>query len=188
MQVIKCKNTNSPKINIVIPVKKNGCYKTTLNSLNKQTLQDFNVYIVFDDNKKGANYTRNVGFSIIEKKAKYVLFSDDDIFWKNDALESMYDFLEEKKHLSYCYGSYEMANKTYCTEYFTERKMRTSNLASTMSLIRTDDFPFFDNDIQRLQDWDLWLYMLNEGKIGDFIGKTIFSTKKKKRNKLPFKH
>lgn len=180
MQVIKCKNTNSPKINIVIPVKKNGCYKTTLNSLNKQTLQDFNVYIVFDDNKKGANYTRNVGFSIIEKKAKYVLFSDDDIFWKNDALESMYDFLEEKKHLSYCYGSYEMANKTYCTEHFTENKMRTSNLASTMSLIRTDDFPFFDNDIQRLQDWDLWLCMLNEGKIGDFIGKTIFSTKKRK--------
>jgi len=43
-------------------------------------------------------------------------------------------------------------------------------------LIRSDDFPCFDENIRRLQDWDLWLTMLEKGNIGTYCGKRIFVT------------
>lgn len=50
------------------------------------------------------------------------------------------------------------------------------NYISAMTLIRTADFPMFDENIGRLQDWDLWLTMLERGKIGIDCHKMIFTT------------
>lgn len=45
-----------------------------------------------------------------------------------------------------------------------------------MTLVRTADHPGWDNNIKRLQDWDVWLTMLSQGHTGKYIGQTIFST------------
>ena len=45
----------------------------------------------------------------------------------------------------------------------------------TTSLIRKKDFPGFDENIKRLQDWDLWLTMLEQGKRGIWIPKYLFT-------------
>ena len=37
----------------------------------------------------------------------------------------------------------------------------------------------FDEEIERLQDWDLWLTMLDEGKSGVYCGEIIFDTERK---------
>jgi hypothetical protein len=50
------------------------------------------------------------------------------------------------------------------------------NYISTMSLIRTEKFPGFDESLKRFQDWDLWLTMLKEGDTGEFTGKCSFKT------------
>ena len=46
----------------------------------------------------------------------------------------------------------------------------------TMSLIRANDFPKhgWDENIKKLQDWDLWLTMSSQGKKGIFIDKFLF--------------
>lgn len=177
-QVVTYKFANYPKIHIVVPCKKNDDYMIALNSLANQTFKDFHVHIVHDENSLGANYARNIGFNSIKKKSKYILFSDADIKWEVDAIESMFNFLENHKDISYCFGMYEMDNKIYCKEKFSSIILKY-NIASTMSLIRTKDFPKFDNNIQRLQDWDLWLCMYFNGHYGENIEKLIFTTKKR---------
>ena len=46
-----------------------------------------------------------------------------------------------------------------------------------MSLIRRKDFPQsgWDESIKKLQDWDLWLQMLSEGKTGLWIPQVLFT-------------
>jgi hypothetical protein len=45
-----------------------------------------------------------------------------------------------------------------------------------MSLIRRSDFPEtgWDESIKKLQDWDLWLTMLEQGHVGLWINKILF--------------
>ena len=173
--------SKSPKLSIIVPVREGGDYSITLNSLKNQTYQDFNVIVIFDTFKKGANYTRNIGWVASKKikRTKYVMFCDDDIDWKDYALESMVGLLETNKNISYAYGSYEMDGLIHCHKQFDVNELKKANFISTMSVIRSKDFPGFDNDIKRLQDWDVWLCMLFQGKVGGYTGKLIFTTKKK---------
>lgn len=59
---------------------------------------------------------------------------------------------------------------------FDSDSLRRSNYISTMSLIRTEKFPGFDESLQRFQDWDLWLTMLHNGDTGEFTGECCFKT------------
>jgi len=51
---------------------------------------------------------------------------------------------------------------------------------TTTSLIRAKDFPGFDESLKKFQDWDLWLTMLEQGKIGVWIPEVLFSAKPRK--------
>jgi len=127
-----------------------------------------------DDDLKGANWARNEGFKGVD--TEYVLFSDNDINWHENALESLLDTLERTPEASYSYGAYKIGSITQCNEKFNADELRKRNYISTMSLIRTKDFPGFDEKIQRFQDWDLWLTMLEQGKTGVYCGRIIFDT------------
>ena len=88
--------------------------------------------------------------------------------------------LEKVAPVSYSYGSYEMDGKIQCDKEFNPATLRDTNFISTMSLIRTKDFPGFDESIKRLQDWDLWLTMLlKDQNYGVYVGKKIFTTQKR---------
>ncbi|OGH90192.1 MAG: hypothetical protein A2537_03520 [Candidatus Magasanikbacteria bacterium RIFOXYD2_FULL_36_9] len=41
-------------------------------------------------------------------------------------------------------------------------------------MIRTKDFVPFDESIKRFQDWDLWLTMLEQNKIGIFVPQILY--------------
>jgi len=59
---------------------------------------------------------------------------------------------------------------------FDANSLHRSNYISTMSLIRTEKFPGFDESLHRFQDWDLWLTMLHNGDTGEFTGECSFKT------------
>jgi len=160
-------------ITVVIPTR-DGNVDITIKSLSKQTLKPKEIIIIQDKDNRGANYCRNKGSRYVN--TDYILFSDDDIQWEENAIETLYNTLKSNPEFSYAYGSYEMDGKMYCEQEFSEELLKKKNYISTMSLIRTKDFNGFDEDIYRLQDWDLWLDFLLDGKKGIFCGKKIFTT------------
>lgn len=164
-----------PEITVVIINREDENPYTTLSSLSLQTIP-FQVVVVFDQNK-GANFARNVGAEKV--RSEFVIFSDNDIEWEKDALENLFMSLHEEPSASYSYGSYEMEGIIYCDQPFNIPLLKKKNYISTMSLLRSKDFISFDEKIERLQDWDLWLMLLSQKKTGIYCGKKIFSTKKR---------
>ncbi len=148
----------------------------TLDSLEKQTFQGFRVLVVKDQGN-GANWARNEGFKKVD--TEFVLFSDNDIDWKPNALEKMLRVLRMTK-ASYSYGRFYVEQTLWGHEPWNPLLLKHHNYISTMSLWRTKDFPGFDESIQRLQDWDVYLTALEQGKRGVYCNDLIFTTKVRK--------
>lgn len=164
-------------ITIVITCRKEEDAAVTLNSLAEQTFRGFDIVVVKDMDRKGANWARNRGAEKI--MTPFILFSDDDIQWEPDALEVLYNTLLAHPEAAYSYGSYDLEGWVQCDVPFDAERLRKANFISTMSLVRTECFPGWDESIQRLQDWDLWLTMLENGREGVYCGRQIFKTTKR---------
>ena len=160
-------------LTIVISCREGEDQKITLESLAKQTFQDFNIVVSFDEGK-GANYARNKGFESCD--TEFVLFSDNDINWEPDALEDMLKALKGNKKKAYVYGWYKRGEFVCSKHAWNVKALKKQNYINTMAIIRTKYFPGFDEKIQRLQDWDLWLNMLSKGHKGLYLNQQIFST------------
>lgn len=166
-------------ITVVIPVAKGDTPAPALRTLDQQTLQDFRI-IVEQDRGCGCNATRNLGFA--QADTEFVINSDCDIEWRPTALQMLYDTLRAHPEASYAYGSYDMEGWIQCDRAFDTRLLRRTNFITPMSLIRRKDLPSptpWDPEIHRLMDWDLWLTMLERGKVGVYCGKMIFSTRRR---------
>jgi glycosyltransferase involved in cell wall biosynthesis len=163
----------TPEITVIVIHRKGESADITLNSLKLQTCPH-KLVIVEDTGGKGAPWARNEGFKQVD--TEFVLFSDNDISWKSRALQTMLKTLKMTK-ASYCYGRYLLDQDVWSDVVFDKKLLKTKPYISTMSLIRTKDFPGFDENIKRLQDWDLWLTMLEQGKYGVYCHDLVFTTK-----------
>ena len=150
---------------------------TTLDSLGEQSFKDFKIVVVYDEGK-GANWARNKGFKQCD--TEFVLFSDNDINWSENALEVLYETLQRFRFASYAYGRFKVGDIIWGHQMFDPIKLLTENYISTMSLIRSDDFRLcggFDESIKGFQDWDLFLNLLiNHKKRGVYCNELIFTT------------
>jgi len=163
-------------ISVVIPCRLGDVPAVTLETLDKQTrLPD--AVIVIPDRGRGASWARNRGFDLC--RTEFVLFSDADISWQADALENLERTLREVPAAAYSFGSYLLDGREWCNRPFDAGLLRKINIVSTMSLVRRDQFPGFDESIHRFQDWDVFLTMLEQGKVGVHCGAQIFTTKKR---------
>lgn len=163
------------RLSIVIPVRAGGDPYLTLRHLGAQSFQNFEI-IISQDEWNNANAARQAGFALTQD-TPFLLFSDDDIQWRPDALACMIETLDGCPEAAYAYGSYEMGGRTYCNQVFDERILEQRNYISTMSIIRRVDFPGWDVALERLQDWEifrrLWLFY---AKWGVHCGRVIFVT------------
>lgn len=160
-------------LTIVIPNRYGETPKLTINSLYRSEFTNFDI-IIINDTAGNANVARNQGFGLV--RTPYVLFSDNDINWEPWAIGDMFNFLEKYPKLSFCWGSYELNGRVWCNRDWDPEQLKKRNYISTMSLVRTAHHPGFDEKIKRLQDWDVWLTMMKQGRIGKYIGKQIFTT------------
>lgn len=168
---------SGPKVTVIIPIKKGRSPAVTLDTLSTQTFQDFEVMEIWDLDGKGANWARNEGFKHVS--SPFVLFSDDDICWHHQALEKMVKALEANPGASFAWGSFQWDGKTVGKPFkWDPIELQLHNYISTMALIRSEDFPGFDETLKRLQDWDLWLTMMEQGKWGVYAGDHLFRTTK----------
>jgi glycosyltransferase involved in cell wall biosynthesis len=163
-------------LTVVIPHRDGESTKITLNSLARQAFRDFSTLEVCDRNR-GANWARNAGFEQVS--TPLVLFSDSDINWDRDGLQTLVDTLAANPGAAYAYGGYEMGGRTFCDRAWDAGLLRKTNYISTMSLVRASAFREvggFDESLQRLQDWDLWLSLVARGYYGAYCGRRIFTT------------
>ena len=161
------------ELTVVIPVRNGESADVTLRSLERQTFRSFGT-VVSPDKRGNANWARNRGFEFCG--TPFVLFSDDDIQWEPDALQVLMDALVHHPEASYSYGAYRCGKRVNSGQEFDAQELRKKNYISTMAVIQSEHFPGFDESLQRLQDWDLWLTMLEQGHVGVFCGRTVFTT------------
>lgn len=186
-----------PLISIIIPTYQHaatlaGC----IDSILDQTYKEIEIIVVDDGStdetasvlekysdkikvirqeNRGSNPTRNRGFA--ESMGELVIFCDADVLMEREMLEKMVRVLNEHPEASYAYSGFQFGWKTFWGTSFTDEKMRKMNFAHTTSLIRRADFPGFDESIKRLQDWDVWLTMLEQGHRGILVPGVLFKVK-----------
>ena len=183
----------SELVSIVIPVYNHSAeLKKCIASIHAQTHQNYEIIVVDDgsDEKvvitdpnirligqpnKGAPAARNKGFEV--SKGEYVLFCDADVVMKPNMLARMLCALQSDSKASYAYSSFYFGFKKFTVPTFSAGKLKGMNYIHTTSLIRRADFPKFDESLRRFQDWDLWLTMLSQGKVGVGISEVLFSVK-----------
>jgi glycosyltransferase involved in cell wall biosynthesis len=142
--------------------------------------------IIVNDNDGSAPKKRNQGFD--KSTQPYVFFCDDDIVLPANYLKTLYDkLLHEHKspHIGYSYTGYYgvvlhpethpfRGNFRTPSTPFNADALRKGNYVSTMSLMKREVFPRFDENLQRFQDWDMYLTMLKKGVYGVMVDKIFF--------------
>lgn len=125
----------------------------------------------------GAPYCRNKGFK--KSKGEYLLFCDADIEMKPNMLELMLKTLQNHTEASYAYSAHMFGHKKFKCLKFDPEKLKQMPFIHTTSLIKRKDFPKngWDESLKRLQDWDIWLTMLEEGHTGVGIDEVLFKIK-----------
>jgi glycosyltransferase involved in cell wall biosynthesis len=183
---------SNPKISIIIPVYNHAKeLARCLESIKNQTFQDYEIIIVDDGSdeplpdiegvkiirqeNKGAPVARNRGFK--ESTGKYVIFCDADVTMQSDMLAKMNKVLDENPSVSYVYSSFKFGLKKFKLWEFNADKLKEMPYIHTTSLIRREHFLGFDESLKRLQDWDLWLTMLERGHTGKWVNDILFTVK-----------
>ncbi len=183
-----------PIVSIVIPSYQHAReIPLCLESIFKQTFSEYEIIVVNDGStdgtvealapymsrivyvaqeNRGGNAARNRGAA--DACGEYLLFCDADVIMRPDMLETMLGALGAHPEASYAYSSFKFGWKKFRMWPFDAAKLRRMNFVHTTSLIRREHFPGFDEKIRRLQDWDLWLTMLERGRMGVWIPEYLF--------------
>lgn len=131
--------------------------------------------IIINQNNQGSNLARNNGF--FASSGEYLLFCDADVIMKPNMLARLEQALEKNPQASYAYCSFRFGWKKFYGIEFSPQRLKKKNFIHTGSLIRRKDFLGFDPHIRRLQDWDLWLTMLEHGHIGILVDELLYQVK-----------
>jgi glycosyltransferase involved in cell wall biosynthesis len=187
-------------ISIVIPVYNQAKkLEKCLASIKNQTYENYEIIIINDgstDNieeiyqkyknlfglkiditsqvNSGSNSARNIGFK--RAKGEFLLFCDADLILNLDMLKVMHNMLVYNLDASYVYSSFLYGHKKFKLWPFDAEKLKQMPYIHSTSLVRREHFPKngWDESLKRLQDWDVWLTMLENGHTGIWIDKILF--------------
>ena len=185
----------SPLVSIVIPVHNRAkVFARSLASLIAQSYGSVEIIVVNDGStedvesivkshpgivyleqeNKGAPAARNAGAA--KAKGEYILFCDADVMAKPQMITTLAQELQAHSEVSYVYATNKFGFKTFPALPFSAERLKTFNYISTMALVRRKDHPGFDESLQRFQDWDVWLTMLAQHKIGRAVPQLLYKT------------
>ncbi len=186
---------SSPTISIIIPAyQAEREIRDCLESIFRQTFPDVEVMVVNDGStdetrsiveaygnrvrlinqeNQGRNPARNRGAQ--ETHGAFLLFCDHDIIMESTFLEKLLTALRGHPEASFAYSSFHYGRKAFRLWPFSAERLRHMPYIHTTSLIRREHFPGFDESVQRLQDWDLWLTMLEQRHTGVWVPEYLFT-------------
>ena len=182
------KSVELPLISVIIPFYNDYSFiNDCLKSITDQTYKNIEIIIVNDGSEdepeifypcryisyktnKGAPVARNIGANT--SKGDYLFFCDADVTLHKDCLNTLYSNING---YSWAYCNFYIGDELHEYERFSFDVLKKRNLCSTMSLIKKADFPNFDHELIRFQDWDLFLNMAHQGKIGVHVPQVLFT-------------
>ena len=135
----------------------------------------------FLDNQ-GVQIARNTGFQYLSRfNCEYTLFSDSDVIWWPGALDKMVAALDADKGASFAYCDFIWGHMSMFSGHWDKEKLLRENYISTMSVIRTDQLLSYayrpwNEALERLQDWALWLSLVDRGGRGVYVSEVLFKT------------
>lgn len=138
---------------------------------------------IVSQSNSGSNFARNRGFkeargNLFKPRGEgreYVIFWDADIIGRPNMLEKMAEALKNNPRAAYAYCSFIYGKKKFKLWQFDEKKLREMPYIHTTSLIRKELFCGWDERISRLQDWDVFLTMLEQGHQGVWVPDFLFT-------------
>jgi hypothetical protein len=119
---------------------------------------------------------RNHGATLA--KGDILSFWDCDSIIEPDTCKTWIDTFKENPEISFVYSGYKFIDERggITSEPFDPWTLKCGNYISTMFPMRKEVFPGFDESLESLQDWDMWLTIVENGGKGLFIPGYAFST------------
>lgn len=142
-----------------------------------ETQYDFPLTFIRFEKNQGAPKARNTGFE--NSKGEYVIFLDADATLEPLALEKMQQALESSK-ADFVYSGFYWGRKLFSLREFDAEALKKDNYIHTSALMHREAFPGFDESLKKFQDWDLFLTMAANGKVGEWINEPLFRVKPRK--------
>lgn len=196
-----------PRISVIIPAYQSAqSIGQTLTSVFQQTWKNIEVIVVDDgstddlaaavapfrsrlqfiqQSNQGAPVARNAGAQLAS--GEYLIFLDADITLIPTTFADMARCLQTRPDVSFVYSDFYLGWKKFPGREFDSAALRKMNYLHTSSLIRHQHFPGFDPTLKKFQDWDLWLTMVEQGRRGLWIPRTLFRIQPRERG-LGYSH
>lgn len=135
-------------------------------------------YHIVHTTRWGQSAARNLGLDLLE--TDFVIFLDGDLLLQSNMLARMELELEEHPEASLVYSHYDRTGAVsgkVTARPWDLNTLKGGNYVSPMALCRRADLPSpcFDPELERYEDWDLWLRMGKNGKQGRLIDETLFT-------------
>jgi glycosyltransferase involved in cell wall biosynthesis len=169
-------------VSIIVPLSKKR--REFFNNMVLPLLEANNVIeIIVNDDEGTAPKKRNDGFR--KATQPYIFFCDDDILLPANYIQLLYNALKADNSVGFAYTGYHgivlhpethpmHGNFQIPAVQFNAQALKYGNYISTMSLVRRELFPTFDEKLKRLQDWDLWLTIVKNGSKGILVPNLTF--------------
>ena len=169
-------------VSVIVPLSKSR--RTFFNNMVLPLLEANDVNeIIVNDNDGYAPKKRNDGFK--KSTQPFLFFCDDDILLPANYIKSLYDVLIKNPDVGFAYTGFDGIvmhpeshpigrNFKIPPVEFNIQALKYGNYISTMSLVRRELFPMFDENLKRLQDWDVWLRIIKNGSKGILVPNLTF--------------
>jgi glycosyltransferase involved in cell wall biosynthesis len=125
----------------------------------------------------GPQKARNAGFP--HSKGNYVVWWDADCVIEPHAALAWVEWLDGHPEHGFVYSGYkwlEEGRPGWPAAPFDPWTLRVANYISTCFPMRRELFPGWDESLESLQDWDLWLSIVEKGAVGKFLRGFAFAT------------
>lgn len=132
----------------------------------------------YDPKLKNGNHCRAFNFGSKHASGDYLLFLDPEVYLLPGVLREYKNKFDENPEIDFIYGHYDFENSggRIMGRTFNEYELRCANYISGAFPIRKSSFKGWDEKIQSLQDWDMWLSVVDAGGKGMFINLPCFMT------------
>ena len=185
------------KFSLIIPVSEKDTHllRRCITHIKDQDYEEKEIIVVGHKNKEAQVITedekatfveartdtapvkRNDGFDA--SKGEIVFFFDVDCMLLPGMLRLLKDTFEDNPDCDFIYGAYRWNTEslnTFPSRPFDPYLLSVMNYISTMSPMKREIFPRFNEDLEYFQDWDLFLRITDKGHKGHFLPDVIFIT------------